>query len=310
MNASYVCNKLYDWIQEEGHYGKIHSIFKSTLNILSHDGEFISLINNNKPMSPNSIKLSKNINFTNLGVKMGDPVIFGKSSLLIKNITINYERSILWDKSPIFITTRDTYENIEVKLEQIKDFLIHKGNKNGIFNLMEFISKDFYFENNNLVDRKQLFIKDRFLNFICAFKHYDIDAINLLSKKIIGFGAGLTPAMDDFISGLMISNIYMSYYFNRNLKDAYLLNQQIIYDIDNSTTRVSEEMLKQSSLGETNEDIRNLMIALIGVSTEEKLNKLLGEIVTYGHSSGTDILCGIFIGSYILMESYKKNKNS
>ncbi len=310
MYASYICNELYGWIQEGEHYGKIHSIFKSTINLLSNDGKFISIINKDKPMSPNCIKLSKNIDFTNLDISMGDSVKFRKSSLDIKNITVNYEESLLWDKSVIFITNKDTYENYELKLEMIKDFLLHKGTKNGIFNLMEFISKEFLvIEENNLEDRTKLFIKDRFLNFIHSFKNSEIHSINSKSKKIIGFGAGLTPAMDDFLSGLMISNIYISHYLGANIEDAYKLNKEIILDIDNKTTRVSEEMLKQSSIGESNEDIRNLMISLIGISTGETLYDLLEKVIDYGHSSGTDILCGIFTGAYTLLEKYKEKEN-
>ena len=65
-------------------------------------------------------------------------------------------------------------------------------------------------------------------------------------------------------------------------------------------------MLKHASLAQANEDIRNLMIALIGISTKENLENILEKVIDYGHSSGTDILCGIYIGSSILDRNFYK----
>lgn len=117
----------------------------------------------------------------------------------------------------------------------------------------------------------------------------------------MGFGAGLTPAMDDFLSGLMIANIYINHYLESNLDNVNKINYEIIKDMDKITTFVSEEMLKSSSKGEANEDIRNLMLGLVGTSTKEEFIKLTIKVADLGHSSGTDILCGIYIGSYIIL---------
>lgn len=305
MIAFQICSDLYKWIQYTDRYGEIHSIFKSTINILSDDGKFIPIVINNKPMSPHSIKLSENIDFRNLDIHMGYRVRFTKSSLTISNINIYYKEPKLWDKKTKLVSSKDTYENLQFKIEIISDFILDKGNKSGIFKLMKFISKDLSpFEDIPLEDQSQLFIKDRFINFIHAFRNYELNSINSHSKKIIGFGPGLTPSMDDFISGIMISNIYLSHLLDLNMEKAYRINQEIISDIDKRTTLVSEEMLKQSSTGETNEDIRDLMIAIIGPATSEKLNDLLAKVIDYGHSSGTDILCGIYTGICILMGRY------
>lgn len=307
MNALQISKDLYTWLNQKERQGKIHSIFTSTINIISEDGKFIPIVINDKPISPNSIKLDSVVDFKKCELNIGDKVIFSKSDINVNNITISIDGARVWDNSINLSINVDGLESISLKLGVIKQFIREKGNKNGIFQLMQLIPCDLYSGDNNTLDSSQLFIKDRFISFIRAFRDYDIRNINILSKKIIGFGPGLTPSMDDFLSGIMIAHIYFSYLLELNMDLTYEINHQIVHNIENKTTRVSEEMLKHSSIGETNEDIRNLMVHIISKENDKSLNDLLESVINFGHSSGTDILCGIYIGSCILIEAYEEN---
>lgn len=303
MYASQISRKFYEWIVNKDRKAEIHSIFKSTVNILSEDGKFIPIVINDKPMSPFSIKLGIITDFKEMDIQIGEKIILTKDYLKGEQITIFYADSAIWEDSINLIQNTVTLENIKLKLSIIKDYIKEKGNKDGIFKLMQFIPYDLYEGKEDDLDSSQLFIKDRFIKFVKAFTNDDIEEINSLSKKIIGFGPGLTPSMDDFLSGMMISKLYISHCLKFNIERAYKINHQIVNDIENKTTRVSEEMLKQSSIGETNEDIRNLMINVISTNNNG-LRDLLDRVIQFGHSSGTDILCGIYIGSCILMQRY------
>lgn len=306
MDASHISRDLYDWMQNKEQYGEIHSIFKSSINIINEDGKLIPILVSSKPMSPFSIRLESGFNFENLGIKIGEKGLFTKKTFKSKNINISYEKSLIWDNRIDLTTNMDTLENIEYKLNITKEFIENMGNKNGIYNLMQFIPGNIFGSNKgDIEDQSQLFIKERFINLIEGFTNYDIKMINNFSKKVIGFGPGLTPSMDDFISGMMIANLYISHFLQLSIENAYKLNEEIVKDIENMTTLVSKDMLKAASIGEVNEDIRNLMIALIGTSTNQNLYDILARVISFGHSSGTDILCGIYIGSYIILKNNK-----
>lgn len=306
MDASHISRDLYDWIHNQEQYGKIHSIFNSSINLINGEGKLIPVIISDKPMSPFSIRLEKGFNFENLNIAIGEKGIFTKESFESSNIKISYGKSLIWDNRINLISNLDTYENMKLKLNLIKEFIENMGNKNGIYNLMQFIPGDIFdCREDSITDHSQLFIKDRFINFIEGFRNNDFKMINTFSKKVIGFGPGLTPSMDDFLSGMMIANLYISHYLQLNMKDVYKLNAEIVKDIDNMTTLVSEDMLKSASIGEANEDIRNLMISLIGTNKDQNLCDLLARVISFGHSSGTDILCGIYIGSYVVLNDNK-----
>lgn len=306
MYASQISNDFFKWIQENEKKGDIHSIFKSTVNILSEDGKFIPIVINDKPMSPFSLKLDKIIDFKDMDIMIGDKVIFTKNYLKGDNITIRYDNAITWDNSIDLDQQLDSLEDVKLKLNIIKEYIREKGNKDGIFRLMQFIPFDLYNGNDHILDSSQIFIKERFENFVKAFINNNIKEINTLSKKIIGFGPGLTPSMDDFLSGMMIANLYISHYLKFNIKQAYEINHQIVNTIENKTTRVSEEMLKQSSIGEANEDLKSLVVSIISINNNILENQI-DRVINFGHSSGTDILCGIYIGSCILIQRYEAN---
>lgn len=308
MHASQISRNFYKWIGNKDRKAEIHSIFKSTVNILSDDGKFIPIVINDKPMSPFSIKLGTITDFKEMDIQIGEKIILTKDYLKGEKINIFYAHAEIWDDSINLTQNTVSLESLKLKLSIIKEYIREKGNKEGIFELMQIIPYDLYEGKEDNLDSSQLFIKDRFIKFIKAFTNNDIEEINILSKKIIGFGPGLTPSMDDFLSGMMISNLYISHCLKFNIEHAYKINHQIVNNIENKTTRVSEEMLKQSSIGETNEDIRNLMISIISFNNNG-LKGLLDRVIKFGHSSGTDILCGIYIGSCILMQRYEANKH-
>lgn len=312
MNASSICKKLYKVIQENSLKGQIHSVFDSSFNVLDQDNQLISFLGPNKPMAPNSIKIAEKISFLDLGLEQGQKLEFYDDFVLIKenNTVIYYDEAALWEKSPILFTdenlTRDSMENVFRKLEKMGIFILEEGKKNGIVPLLKTLEgsikgAELLLDDSIAVSKKEEFIKERFLAFIDSYIKENIDEISLRASRIVGYGIGLTPSMDDFLSGIMVSKIYLSSYLNYDDKKAYGFNKAIIKDIENKTTLVSEKMLMYSSVGEVNEHVRNLMVSLLTDSSIEVFYECLKKVADFGETSGTDMISGIYIGSYIML---------
>lgn len=310
MIASNICKDIANIIENNKMNGKIHSVFDNSFNVITDDNSIVTILSPNKSMSPNSIKVIDEISFLPLNIKQGERVEFNKTymSLIDKGIKIYYDKAITWNSEPNLQFNRGQNKTIHEKIQLIGQFLIQSGSRDGILPLLNTLKEEIedieiILDKEYKMNKSEFFIHNRFINFIKAFKDNKADEISELTNKIIGFGAGLTPSMDDFICGIMVSNIYLTYFLDLDMDLSYKINYEIVKNIDNKTTKISEEMLKWSSKAKVSEDIKELLVTLL--STEDKKNVVgkISKVADFGHSSGTDILCGIYIGFKVLLNN-------
>jgi len=313
MNAQKICNKVLEEISEEDTIiGQIHSVFKRACNIITKNGEIISILSGEKSMAPMSILLNKEFDFIASGFTQGGKVISGKGNIIIKDLEyrINLKMAKIWDSTPVFSYTKDNSTEILRKLDKMEKCIFDIGNLEGIAPiLIRFggITEDFQTSNmmETPLNKYCQFIGDSLERFIYLVMTRDIERIPEASKHIIGFGPGLTPAVDDFICGLMTSLIYMAEYLGRDVSDIYELNRSIVGQIENRTTKISEEMLKLASVGKMTEDIGAFLISLLSPVKEKIFINNIKKVLEFGSTSGTDTLCGIYMGCRIMF-----NKNN
>ncbi|HLR36203.1 MAG TPA: DUF2877 domain-containing protein [Tissierellales bacterium] len=308
MKALDISKKLNETILNKEFEGIVHSVFDNSFNVLTEDNKFITFLNSKKLMSPYSIRIEEDVSFLDKGIK---PRV--KVQILSKLVSINeldikiyYSAATLWDEKPNLTFSKDVEKNVDIKLERIEEVLLTEGKKNGIFPLLITLKErigriDWIYESDMKLGKNEIYIREKFLEFIDSYIKGDIEKLSVQVKNIIGFGIGLTPSMDDFLAGLMVSGIYLHYYLGYSIGSAYEINYAMVKDIKNRTTRVSEEMLIFSSEGEVNEDIRDLMISFLGDASLDMFSYNLRRVINIGETSGTDILLGIYIGSLILL---------
>lgn len=310
MNATVICKELYECLQKNQLKGQVHSIFDNSFNVLDESDQLITFLGPSKPMSPNSIKIREKCSFLDSDIRQGQKLTFLKDHVLIEDsgIKIYYEEASLWDKKPLLDVglKRESMENVFKKLNKMGDFIAKEGKKDGIVPLLKTLNSrikgiETLFDNNMPLSKREEFIRERFLSFIDSYIIEDLDDISLKTSNIVGFGIGLTPSMDDFLSGIMVSRVYLSAYLNHDLTKAYEINKSIIKHIKNKTTLVSQEMMIHSSKGEVNEDLRNLMVSFVTDNSIEDFYQNLKKVSDIGETSGTDMISGIYIGSCIML---------
>jgi hypothetical protein len=308
LKALFICKNLLEAIRrEEIVQGQVHSVFNNACNIET-DHEFITLLCKDKGMAPMGVIVDsgEQVNFKNLKITQNCIFNFSVNGIYCKekNIFINLYGAEKWFPG-VIVKPFNCLEN--ELLENIKTMefgLISQGKLYGIGPLISMLSYEL--PDLGLLpfqiyspDKGFEFIKYRFLNFIQALVTAQMKGITEIAENIIGFGPGLTPAMDDFISGVIISFIYLGNYYKLNIPKIYEFNRKIVSKGMNKTTRVSSEMLKHSSIGETNQGARELMGELLNPHNEENIMKALLNIIGYGETSGTDTAFGIYVGSKI-----------
>lgn len=309
MKAFYICKDLMNYITEQKDLeGQIHSVFKNACNIAIND-KFITILNKDKYMAPMSLTVidEEETNFISLGLKQGLKVEINVNDIIFpeKNIYINLKNAQLCnseaDLKPSALGQKDILDNLILVENTIKT----KGKLHGIGPLINILVSEMPELNLihfpiNYNDNNFNFIRNRFVYFMHQAAAFDIENISNAGDKVIGFGTGLTPSMDDFICGMMISFVYLGDYYKLNMEAIHKFNMVLINNGLNKTTRVSSEMLKHSSLGRTNEAVRQLIYSILHDIEEEKIIKALINTIGFGETSGTDTALGIYTGCRIM----------
>lgn len=309
LKALFICKNLLKAIAaEEIVQGRVHSVFKNACNIEA-SGKFITLLSNKKNMAPMSILIdsSRKFDFKKLNITQNLYFNFNVNHIYCseRNLFIRLDEAQKWSPHVSIRSSNITEKELANNIKIMEIGLNTHGKLYGIGPLVNVINNElpnlklFSFK-IHYIDESFKFIKNRFLKLIRALEILDIDEIAQIGGSIIGFGSGLTPAVDDFISGLMICFIYLGYYYKLNISLIYEFNSKMISEGINKTTKVSSEMLKHSSIGETNEAVRELMESILYYHDEEKINKAVLNIISYGETSGTDTALGIYVGCKFL----------
>lgn len=315
LKGLFICENLKNVILKRGVLrGQVHSVFKNACNIECED-LFITLLRSGKKMSPMSVIVESlgQVEFNSLNIKQGLIFQFTENEINCAgvNLFIDMNNAKTWCSRAGMNVSNCTENELLENIKIIGQGLNTHGKKYGMgpllnrlavrlpeLKLASFSECDF--------DKNFEFIVDRFMNFINAVIKADMDGIGYIAQSVIGFGCGLTPAMDDFISGLMIAYIYMGTYYKLNLVHLYKFNNKIIGSGLQKTTKVSSEMLVHSSLAEINEGVQDLMAAILNFNDDNEdknhksIIKLLIEVIKYGDTSGTDTALGIYVGLNIL----------
>lgn len=329
MKALFISKDLLEYIKDNiTIITKVHSIFNNACN-MEYKEKLITILTKDKMVAPMSIVIDNPVgfDFKKLKINSNNKFIFTDEFIICSNFTfkVDLKNVKIYDPN---IERLDNYIEEEVLLKNLikmKDLLLEYGKLDFFYPLLDdiknFIANDLVYKlmiidieklSNGLSleksDKSYLFIKDKFIEFLKAIISYDIANIQDYASNIIGFGFGLTPSIDDFISGLMISIIYLGDYYNLDIKNIYKFNNKLITKSINKTTKVSSEMLMNSAKGAISRGIKQLMTTLLSEDDDVSITNDLKRVISFGETSGSDMAFGIYIGFAIFTDiRYRRN---
>lgn len=122
-------------------------------------------------------------------------------------------------------------------------------------------------------------------------------------RELIGWGAGLTPAGDDFVGGVLFAA--------HHLRQAYALTwdtQPIDELLDwarTQTNLISYTILRDHAHGASVEALHDLWCALLARDASDNLAECAARVIRIGSSTGAAILAGALTGLQLSKESEK-----
>ncbi len=294
-----------DRIQIQGKIGLIHSIFKRVINITVLENRLISMVGQEVGQGPLNILVNIPIgmNLTTIGIKKGDVVTrVGESLIVGENVIVISTKWVeLWKPRRNFQGGLQPLTTIIANIEILKDVALASDHFNGLGELIHHtqISGLKVSRTDDLGSVAQ-FALPHIVSLLKAIKSGLSHDIIQVTKHLVGLGPGLTPAADDMLLGLMISMLYMSENFSTTRINVEKITRDIVSSISGRTTIISEEFLREASVGNVNELIASLIENLL-TSGQRELEISARRVLALGGTSGVDTVFGVILGSHLLL---------
>ena len=285
--------------------GKIHSIFKNTINI-SLDKRIVSIHPRDIIKTPMSLRMNGEVDLESLALNQGEDIRINKDSLILGSNVFYIKNTKVWNPKLLPIYSKEeskNHDNILYNKEFIKDMLRVYGGENQV--------KDIVL---SLLDGKEIKIKDGDYFSSKVYKSLEgiIAGAEILECRdasenlfhILGLGIGLTPSGDDFIMGFM--SVLAAFKNLDSFVDNLLLEiKKDLKDSLDKTTFLSSE-LYYYTLEDKYSSIFLDIFAAIKKEDKDSLFKAIQSLLAMGHSSGTDTLCGIVFAMDLIDKITKK----
>lgn len=296
VNISSISKSIYKDINTNC-YGKVHSVYKNTINIMINN-KLISLQPDNIYKSPMSINIDKSL-FHKLNIKNGETVNFQNGKFTIHNITFICSAVQIWDPKLNCLEISPDRKTIDL----LNNILMTYGNEEGLRDL-SLITSDYNYELNMSCSYMNKLVQKVFPDVVRLINQNEVLSAIYNLTALIGLGHGLTPSVDDFLLGLL------SVLFNvSNSSRISQIKKSLIGGIHkygSSTTSISYEYLKYGCKNEFSEIFHKFYKALEDKDFNE-LSIATMALLNLGHTSGSDTLSGIIVGLILINKKEEAN---
>ncbi len=276
--------------------GQIHSVFARVINFRGPQNQLYTIGSAESDNSPYTLRIgNRGVSFTELGIVEKTSLRREQNKILIgEELEIGMKTVDLWTGSFERIS-HISIKAIEKNLKLVDEIIGHQGAPGGC---------SYYYYKDclgapkgpGLMERELVYRIEALMKEL-RYQRPEVRGI----KALIGFGIGLTPSGDDFITGMMAALGLIQTQYTEKILPRMKAQVKTYYCC---TTDVSQQMLLAALEGEFKEGILNLIAALIS-DNPNILRLRLGELLAVGSSSGTDMTIGIVMAFQLIIENFK-----
>lgn len=294
-----VCHSLRRSIPAGGCPATVHSVFDRAVNLVTPLG-LVTLLPKCRPLYPFSVRIDTDIPFPALGLRpdMSAMLLTGEASagMLHVDLTnaLDTDLSVLERKELI------VPPDLSDRLERLAGVIGEEGKPEGmaplVFHLEEGSSADYAerFPHNHYT----AFLLPRVRRLFDALHTGQIVEISAAAGAMAGCGPGLTPSSDDFLCGMMAAMLARGGARGRVLRTMDI-TQRMGCAARVKTNVISGSFLIRSSQGLLSADVLDTVGQLFSNGPTQSLESAASRVITFGETSGTDILSGIYFGAKI-----------
>jgi hypothetical protein len=284
----------------------VHSVFEKVINLSVDDDSIITILKPEQKNLPYGILCDfQNIDLRNQ-VEVGQKVLISHNQLSIADgkFVIDYSRAIHWNPHFQKQILERSFESIHKRLEWYKKFGQDKSTGMGLTPLIYMIDDMFaerpFDTSNELIKRAYNGIK----TIIKGFRIQDLKSIIDNGLKLVGLGPGLTPSGDDVLVSLLLSLFVTLQEPDQSLvKDAL---GQLATLSRNLTCSLSSFQYYIASQGYLSERYIEVLDSIMNTQDEMVMIQRGTQMISYGETSGMEILIGMLLGLSLSLELNQK----
>jgi len=243
----------------------VHSVFTHACNFLTEEGVWVTIVSQHRRLPPNGMRIDHNRDLRTQ-FKQGERVF-----LPVKDPEI---RVMKLDVTSLSMKEKETRRNQSIKLEYMKACLDEKGMP------------------ESLVKRELPGGIEGSLRLLeQSLDKNSLEAVKKAAQGLIGFGSGLTPSMDDYLTGRILMWKAWSTNFPETAEEDY---SRVIEEAGRGkTTAASEWMIRFAAEGRCSEEILCFIDCFFAKSSGREFEEAFHEVLQIGSTSGEDLMLGM-----------------
>ena len=274
------------WIESQKQSRVLH-LFNTVCNLINEDGEVLSLVAPVVGNGPFSAVVA-DIHFAN-ALRLEDAVSASSDFLQVGELRFEFANSDDWEADFDWAKLRDKPAQLMQAGERISHLLADEAPPESFAELALPIPRRFA-ENSPIFTKAEAAIKELFQ----ALGDDNFMAMRNPSSRLAGLGAGLTPAGDDFLVGVMHA-LWALLPIDR----AANISQILAEAAAPRTNSLSAAWLHAAAKRQAGESWHELFEATLA-ENDTALNAAVRRILPTGHTSGADAL-GAFVATLTLL---------
>lgn len=271
--------------------GRIHSVFHHVINVMTEQGTLFSLVSQGTEHFAGCVVLAEDTDLQSLTLKAGDAVVC-HSDVLCLGSSVHISLDHMQIRTVPCVP--EIGQNIsEQTLNRISHLVEIYGNKSSLYDALFDLP---YLDEYGRMFRERLYCLQAALadQKACttqrSFAYVYHSKIRQAISGFLGLGIGMTPSGDDFLCGLFAA----AYARGDAWRRAVDMDQYRDW-IRGSTGAVSSAMLENAWCGQVRRSLWQLFDA-IAQGDWEAQKRAVHNVIRYGSTSGTDMMCGVLFG--------------
>lgn len=263
--------------------GSVHSVFAAAVNFTGPVGDLYTLAAAGKSDAPATVRVAVNA-FDRYGLQPGDAVTAAAGSLICGPLAVASGALRPWTAAlPAFPADTAGRQRLAGNLAALRRLVTTDGKVGGLW---AFGSGR---PGRTMLARELALRAGALSTCLLAAR---LDEALAAGCRLLGLGIGLTPAGDDFLTGLILTFRLAGAPFG---KEYHRLAAGLVCEAATATGLISRSMLRHAADGWAAADLIGLAAALTNAGETEVI-AATGRILASGATSGTDLAVGLATG--------------